>query len=127
MFLILIFGSDSNNIISSAHEPSLSDHFPLITFRDFSCNSIQVMFRKVHTLILKCIMRLYVVAFLTISSFPCKGTDIEEPAPWVGMSYWSVGLPQHDQSVGSMEQHMGELSSCGLSAASRLMCAREGV
>lgn len=57
-------------------------------------------------------MSLYVVAFLTISSFPCKGTDIEEPLPWIGMSYWSVGLPQHHQSVGSMEQHTGELGSC---------------
>lgn len=121
MFFILIFGSDSNNVISSAH-------FPLITFRDFSCSSIQVVFSTVHVLILTCIMRVYVVAFLTISSFPRKGTDIEEPLPWIGMSYWSVGLPQHDQSVGSMEQqHMGELGSCGPSAASRFMCAREGV
>lgn len=101
MLLNLVFGSDCNNIISSAH-------FPLIPFREFSCR----LFSKGHILILKCIVSVYVVAFLTISSFSCEGTDIEEPLPRGGMSYWSVGLPQHDQSVGNMEQHMGELRSC---------------
>lgn len=108
-FLILIFGSDSNHIISCLF--TRLRFLPLVIFRDFSCNLIQVMLSKVHILILKCIMSPYVVAFLTISSFPCKGTDIEEPVPGIGMSYWSVGLPQHAQSVGSMEQHMGELRS----------------
>ncbi|XP_029701634.1 leucine-rich repeat serine/threonine-protein kinase 1-like isoform X2 [Takifugu rubripes] len=51
-------------------------------------------------------------------------TDIEEPAPWIGMSYWSVGLPQHDQSVGSMEQHTGPAEEMG--AKTSLLDGSEG-
>lgn len=69
-------------------------------------------FRKFH--IKECFILLHFLSLSSISSFSCEGTDIAELVTSVGMSYWSVGLPQNKEPLGTMEHHTGELSSSRL-------------